>query len=135
MDLARSRPPAKLCISTLIHCNEGGQMKSRAAAKKPGRKDFLRFANALLTLKSAQDCEQFLGDLCTPAELEAMVDRWRVVEMLKADMTYRDISEKTGISVTTVGRVARCLEMGQGGYQMAWDRTGSVKPKSKASKR
>lgn len=107
-------------------------MKNRNTAKKPNRRDVQRFVEALLTLETVKEGERFLGDLCTPAELEAMVDRWRVVELLKAGKTYRDISEKTGISVTTVGRVARCLEMGSGGYQLVWDRIDGSKQKSKA---
>jgi len=58
----------------------------------------------------------FLIDLCTPAELRALSDRWRIVPLLKAGKPYRDIYEKTGVSVTTVGRVARTIELGEGGY-------------------
>lgn len=97
-------------------------MKSREKAKKPGKADFQRFAEALLTLKNTRECRQFLTDLCTPAELEAMVDRWRAVELLKSGMTYREIAEKTGMSVTTVGRVARCIEFGSDGYETAYTR-------------
>ena len=97
-------------------------MKNRDSAKRPGKKERQRFAEALLALQDSRECQRFLADLCTPAELEAMVDRWRVVELLKAGLTYREISEKTGISVTTVGRVARCLELGNQGYEVAWQR-------------
>ena len=61
----------------------------------------------------------FFQDLCTPAELQAMKDRWSVVELLAAGMTYRAIHDKTGVSVTTIGRVARCLSDGAGGYRTA----------------
>ncbi|HHW4681288.1 MAG TPA: YerC/YecD family TrpR-related protein, partial [Xylella taiwanensis] len=52
----------------------------------------------------------------TPAELEALADRWRVVPLLLEGRPYREIHDHTGISVTTIGRVARCLEHGAGGY-------------------
>jgi TrpR-related protein YerC/YecD len=97
-------------------------MKNRGSGKRPRKRDVQRFSQALLTLQSTSDCQRFLSDLCTPAELEAMVDRWRTVELLKDGLTYRQISQQTGISVTTVGRVARCLEMGSGGYELAWQR-------------
>ena len=61
----------------------------------------------------------FLEDLCTPAELEAMVDRWRVVPLLLQGIPYRDIHDRTAVSVTTIGRVARTLERGTGGYGIA----------------
>ena len=66
-----------------------------------------------------------LADLCTPAELQALVDRWRVVQLLDEGLPYRRINELTGVSVTTIGRVARFLADGAGGYRMALERTRS----------
>lgn len=65
-----------------------------------------------------------LTDLCTPAEIEAMVDRWQVVAPLLDGVPYREIHERTGVSVTTVGRVARCLTHGAGGYLRAAEALG-----------
>ena len=79
---------------------------------------------ALARLKSAAEIRAFLDDLCTPAELEAMADRWRVVPPLLQGIPYREIHERTKVSVTTIGRVARCLERGAGGYQVAAKRLG-----------
>jgi TrpR-related protein YerC/YecD len=74
---------------------------------------------AVLTLRTAEECRAFFRDLCTPAELQAMADRWAVVECLGRGMAYREIHRETGVSVTTVGRVARYLAAGNGGYSMA----------------
>lgn len=76
-------------------------------------------AQALATLKSAEEIRAFLEDLCTPAELEAMGDRWRVVPQLLQGVPYREIHDRTLVSVTTIGRVARTLERGTGGYGTA----------------
>src|SRR3546814_6229872 len=73
-------------------------------------------AKALAALDRPEDVAAFLEDLCTPAELEAMADRWRVVPLLLKGVAYRDIHERTRVSVTTIGRVARTLERGAGGY-------------------
>ena len=78
---------------------------------------------ALISLDSVDECRNFLKDLCTPAELQALVDRWHVVELLREDLPYRRIHELTGVSVTTIGRVARFLHEGFGGYAVALDRT------------
>ncbi len=40
-----------------------------------------RLAEALLTLRTVGECRAFLRDLCTPAELQAMADRWAVVRL------------------------------------------------------
>jgi TrpR-related protein YerC/YecD len=74
---------------------------------------------ALLTLRTADECAALLDDLCTPAEIQAMADRWIVVEHLAEGLPYRQIHERTGVSVTTIGRVARCLAAGTGGYRTA----------------
>ncbi|KZC41237.1 MULTISPECIES: YerC/YecD family TrpR-related protein [Rhodanobacter] len=74
---------------------------------------------ALLSLKNAEEMAAFLGDLCTPAELEVMVDRWRVVPLLLDGLPYREIHERTAVSITTIGRVARYLNQGNGGYLAA----------------
>ncbi len=48
-----------------------------------------------------------------------MADRWAVVECLKKDLPYREIHKRTGVSLTTIGRVARFLLSGSGGYETA----------------
>ncbi|MGE0113859.1 MAG: YerC/YecD family TrpR-related protein [Steroidobacteraceae bacterium] len=77
---------------------------------------------AILTLQSVGECRAFFHDLCTPAELQALADRWAVVGLLKAGRPYREIHKQTGVSLTTIGRVARCLLAGDGGYQIASER-------------
>jgi TrpR-related protein YerC/YecD len=77
---------------------------------------------AFLTLQNPAEVRQFLLDLCTPSEVEAMVDRWWTASLLKEGMSYREISDITGVSVTTIGRVARYLNMGEGGYRLAMRR-------------
>ncbi len=79
-------------------------------------------SEALCSLDTANEVKLFLEDLCTPAEIEAMVDRWRVAQLLDQGLTYRDISDLTEVSVTTIGRVARFMEMGTGGYRTVLDR-------------
>jgi len=78
---------------------------------------------AIISLETAAECRSFFKDLCTPAELQALVDRWQVVEYLQKGLPYRKIHDLTGVSVTTIGRVARFLTDGFGGYQTAIERT------------
>ncbi len=82
---------------------------------------------AILTLRSVEECRSFFRDLCTPAELQAMADRWAVVELLERGMAYREIHRHTGVSVTTVGRVARYLTSGNGGYRTVAQRLSAAR--------
>lgn len=96
-------------------------MKRRAVETEELDDALTGLADALLALKRREDARAFLEDLCTPAELEAMTDRWRVVPLLLQGVPYREIHERTAVSVTTIGRVARTLERGAGGYSAAID--------------
>jgi TrpR-related protein YerC/YecD len=65
---------------------------------------------ALLLLKNKNEVNDFLKDLCTPAELKALEERWSVAQLLYDDnLSYRDIATKLETSTTTVTRVARFL--------------------------
>lgn len=81
---------------------------------------------AIVSLRDTGECGNFFKDLCTPAELQALVDRWAVVCLLREGRTYRDINTRTGVSVTTIGRVARFLAEGYGGYRTV---AGRLRPR------
>ena len=83
---------------------------------------------ALLAMRDVGEMRAFLRDLCTPAEVEALVDRWSVVPHLLAGTPYREIHELTAVSITTVGRVARYLNQGNGGYLAAAARAQQSRP-------
>ena len=70
----------------------------------------MKLSTALKKLNTDKDIENFLKDLCTPTEIEAMQERWQVAQLLyKGDSTYRDIASKLNTSTATVTRVARFL--------------------------
>lgn len=72
---------------------------------------------ALSQLKNAREFANFFTDLCTPAELRSMADRWRVAQLVEDGLSYRQINEKTGVSTATITRVARALTYGANGYR------------------
>ena len=79
---------------------------------------------ALLTPRSGDDMCRLLLDLCTPAEIRTLAERWHVARLLDGtDLTYREIHDATGVSTTTIVRVARFLKQERnGGYRQAIDR-------------
>ncbi len=81
--------------------------------------------DTLAALQDPSHIRDFLRDLCTPAELQALADRWHVVRLLNEGLPYRKINELTAVSVTTIGRVARYLGDGNGGYQQALEASQS----------
>ena len=81
---------------------------------------------AILQLQTVEEVESFFFDLCTPAELEGIVDRWRVAQMLVRKMPYRQIAAETNVSTATIVRVARFLNNGNEGYRTIMRRLGKI---------
>ena len=77
---------------------------------------------AILKLKTPEECYQFFLDLCTQAEMKAMEQRFDVAKMLRAGSIYHDILEETSASSATISRVNRSLLNGSGGYEMVFKR-------------
>ena len=81
-------------------------------------------AVAIAAIDNAEEARAFLADLCTPAEIHALAERWYVARLLdQGSLTYREIHDATGVSTTTVVRVARFLRQeANGGYRRVLDR-------------
>ena len=78
--------------------------------------------DAILCLKSREECYSFFEDLCTVNELLSRSQRCEVAAMLKSHKTYLEIAEKTGASTATISRVNRSLNYGNDGYEMVFSR-------------
>ena len=73
----------------------------------------------IASLRTSEEVEQFLRDLCTRSELDAMAHRWQVAQLLDEGLPYLEVARRTHASTTTVTRVAQWLRRGQGGYALA----------------
>lgn len=81
-----------------------------------------RFFQAMLSLKTVDECYLFFEDVCTVKELEAMSQRMEVASELDAGRNYLEICEATGASTATISRVNKCLQYGDGGYRIVLER-------------
>ena len=77
---------------------------------------------AILALKSPEECYSFFEDLCTVPELKALSQRLEVAKMLSEGCVYSDIVSKTGASTATISRVNRSLNYGSDGYKVVFER-------------
>lgn len=78
---------------------------------------FKALCAAMTQCKSEDEMASFLRDIGTLAELQAWSERFEVAKQLAQGITYREIAKNTGASTTTVTRVAKFLENGEGGYR------------------
>lgn len=77
---------------------------------------------AILKLRTVDECYKFFEDLCTVAEIKSMSQRMEVALMLDDKTVYNDIVAKTGASTATISRVNRSLNYGSDGYRLIIDR-------------
>lgn len=73
----------------------------------------------ILNLQSLDECQNFLRDLLTAAELKEFANRWKVAKLLAKKTDYKKIEKETGMSSTTIARISKWLTNGMGGYQLA----------------
>jgi len=92
--------------------------------KKLNDKSIDQLFEAILTLKTVEECYIFFEDLCTVNEIQSMSQRLEVARMLGNGSTYNQIESETGASTATISRVKRCLNYGTDGYKLALDRIG-----------
>ncbi len=76
----------------------------------------------IVSLRTEDEAERFLRDLCTLSELEAMAHRWQAARLVDEGRPYLEVSKATGASTATVTRVAHWLRYGEGGYRLALER-------------
>lgn len=81
-----------------------------------------RLYDALLSLKTREECAAFMRDLCTVSELQALSERLAIAERVAKDESYLSIAGDIGASTTTVTRVAHWLNHGLGGYRTVLNR-------------
>lgn len=77
---------------------------------------------AILALKTKEECNKFFRDLCTLEEMADLTDRWQMVKLIINGQSYRTIAEKLKVSTTTIARVANWLNQGKGGYELIVNR-------------
>lgn len=93
-------------------------MKRRFTEDSYRREPWMKaLCQAFLSCKDETQLLDFLRDVATLSELQALSERFEVAKLVAQGASYREISAATGASTTTVTRVARFIENGPGGYR------------------
>lgn len=80
------------------------------------------FFNAILKLETIEECYRFFEDVATINEIKSLSQRIQVAKMLREKKTYTEIAEVTGASTATISRVNRCLNYGNDGYNLVFEK-------------
>ena len=73
---------------------------------------------SILELRDVDECYRYFEDLCTHKEIRDLGQRLTIARLLSDGSSYLQAAEQLGVSSATIGRVKRCLDYGEGGYQM-----------------
>jgi TrpR-related protein YerC/YecD len=85
---------------------------------------------AILQLRTVEECHAFFEDLCTIKEIQDLAQRYAVATMLRSGWNYQEVSRATGASTATICRVNKCLNYGRGGYRTVLDRVEDAAPEA-----
>lgn len=80
-------------------------------------KENKKLIRAILILETPQEVRDFLRDILTEKEISETAKRLQAAEMLLQNIPYSVIEKETGFSSTTVARVSKWLNTGEGGYK------------------
>jgi TrpR-related protein YerC/YecD len=80
------------------------------------------FFEAVLSLKSHEDCYRFFEDVSTVNELRALSQRFYIAKLLSENKTYQEIESLTKASTATISRINKCYRYGADGYKLAIER-------------
>ncbi len=67
---------------------------------------------------------EFMKDILTPAEFEAMALRWQIVKKLNKGETHRSVAGDLGLGISTVTRGSRELRNKSGGFNLILKKLG-----------
>ncbi len=93
--------------------------------KPIGKRDIDELYSAILSLESGEEARRFFRDLLTDTEIREFAERWKTARLIMDGTPYTEIIERTGLSSTTVARVARWVKRGTGGYRLVGRRVGN----------
>lgn len=81
-----------------------------------------RLFQAILSLKTVEECYCFFEDACTVKEILDLAQRFDVAWDLMQKKNYQQIAKDVGVSTATISRVNRAMQYGNQGYQMVIER-------------
>ena len=79
--------------------------------------------DAIISLKTREECYSFFEDALTVKEILDIAQRLKAAKMLRSGASYTEVCRETGMSTATISRVSKALERGAGGYAIVIERT------------
>ncbi|MDR1775511.1 MAG: TrpR YerC/YecD [Actinomycetes bacterium] len=89
-------------------------------------KEVEQLMDAFLKMENKDELFSFLVDVCTIREMEEISQRLEVARQLANKTPYAEIQKATGASATTIARVSKCLNYGEGAYPLVLERLGLI---------
>lgn len=68
------------------------------------------------SVDSPKEAKILLQDMLTRQELDALAERWQLIQALASGMTQRDAAKKCKVSISKITRGSHELQYGKGGF-------------------
>lgn len=81
------------------------------------REDVRILCDAFVTCTTRDDVFAFMRDVMTETEIDEFANRLTAAVMLSEKKSYDEIANVTAMSTTTIARVSKWLQHGNGGYK------------------
>ena len=97
-------------------------------------KENKQLIEAVLAVKNADEARRFMRDLMTEKDIKEFANRLEAARLLSKDVNYLTITKNTGLSSTTIARIAKWLKGSLGGYRLVLSRLNNHHNPSKLRK-
>jgi len=85
-----------------------------------------QFLESILTLNNNDEAKRYLRDLMTEGEIEEFANRLEAARLLSRNSQYSTIINITGLSSTTIARIAKWFNGSLGGYRLVLNRLSNI---------
>ncbi|MDD5623695.1 MAG: Trp family transcriptional regulator [Candidatus Peribacteraceae bacterium] len=79
------------------------------------------------SIRTVEEAKLLLQDILTPAELEAIAERWQLIQALASGKPQRQIAHDLKLSISKITRGSRMLQYGGGGFGHFLKKLGKMK--------
>jgi len=97
-------------------------------------KDIHFLYDIIHSLRSIEELKLFLKDILTKSELRMLKRRWHIACLLQEGHDVRTVAQKSQTSTQTVSRIKQIIDEGNGGLNLALERSNQVERNEKSDR-
>lgn len=89
---------------------------------KRSKDELEKFSKIVLKLRNKKEVVEFFEDVLSPKEMETILLKIKIADLLLKKFTYIEIERLTGASSATIAKVSEALNYGNGMFRRVIER-------------